>query len=392
MSIAFSRSLRSLGSDTFRPSILLIGLIALLLASWAIWLWFAKISIYSTSDHADLEVERTAHPVASPLTGRVRAANLSLGRQVNAGDLLVELDAAPQELRLREERIQLASFPPQISALREEILAEEKASQEEGKSTGVALDEARARYREMDSGARFAESEAARLEKMFAEGLIPEVDLRRARTEAQSKRAAAESLRFAVTRQQNEQHARSADRNARIQQLQSELSRLKGDEATTAATVSRLENEVELRRIRAPIDGTLAEVASLKPGGVVREGETVGAVVPSGQIRVVAQFPPPAALGRIRPGQHARVRLEGFPWAQFGSVPAQVTNVASEVRDYHVRVELSVDPRSTRIPLQHGLPGSVDVEVERISPAALVERIAGQYLAEPHTTAQRRLP
>ena len=47
----------------------------------------------------------------------------------------------------------------------------------------------------------------------------------------------------------------------------------------------------------------------------------------------------------------------------------------SEVRDGQIRVELAflTDPASP-IPFQHGLPGTVEVEVERVSPAALVRR------------------
>jgi membrane fusion protein (multidrug efflux system) len=116
----------------------------------------------------------------------------------------------------------------------------------------------------------------------------------------------------------------------------------------------------------------------------VSQGERVGAVVPSGQLRVVAQFPPAAALGRVRKGQSARVRLEGFPWLQYGSLSARVDTVAQEPRDGLVRVELEVLPqKDDRIPLQHGLPGVVEVDVERISPATLMLRAAGQLAARP---------
>jgi membrane fusion protein (multidrug efflux system) len=122
----------------------------------------------------------------------------------------------------------------------------------------------------------------------------------------------------------------------------------------------------------------------LRIGAVVHEGDKLAAVIPSGKLRVVANFDPPTALGRIRPGQHARLRLEGFPWAQYGSVTATITNVASEIRDGSIRVEMAIDPNSSsRIPLQHGLPGSVEVEIETLSPASLVLRTAGSLLAGP---------
>ena len=96
----------------------------------------------------------------------------------------------------------------------------------------------------------------------------------------------------------------------------------------------------------------------------------------------MAEFTPSAALGRLRPGQSGTLRLQGFPWAQYGTISAKVTHVADEVRDGKIRVELALDPHShSPIPFQHGLPGSVEVEVERVSPAALILRTAGGMLA-----------
>jgi membrane fusion protein (multidrug efflux system) len=77
------------------------------------------------------------------------------------------------------------------------------------------------------------------------------------------------------------------------------------------------------------------------------------------------------------------LRLDGFPWAQYGSLGATVSQVGSEVRGGRVRVELLLDAHSaSRIPRQHGLPGSVEVQVESLSPAALALRAAGRMIGE----------
>ena len=145
--------------------------------------------------------------------------------------------------------------------------------------------------------------------------------------------------------------------------------------------------------IRAPIGGTLAEAAVLRVGGVLKEGDKIGIIVPSGRMIVVAQFPPRAALGRLAPGQPAQLRLDGFPWMQWGAVAAKVEHVAGEVRDGSVRVELSVDSsRPTRVPLQHGLPGSVEVAVEQVSPATLLLRTAGSMVAAPRPATAAAAP
>jgi membrane fusion protein (multidrug efflux system) len=139
----------------------------------------------------------------------------------------------------------------------------------------------------------------------------------------------------------------------------------------------------------APVAGRLGEVAVLRVGAFVDEGDTLGAVVPRGSLRIVAEFLPPAALGRIRPGQPAWMRLAGFPWTQYGALRATVQRVGHEVREGRVRVELTVDAGSgAAVPLQHGLPGSVEVQTEMVTAATLALRTAGRLIDRPETQYQ----
>src|SRR5262249_11479722 len=150
------------------------------------------------------------------------------------------------------------------------------------------------------------------------------------------------------------------------QRLRGTLSQLDREQATAAASIKRLEYEVERRILRAPVAGRIAEVADLQIGAVVDEAQRLAMIVPDGPLHVVAQFVPAAAIGRVPAGQQARVRLQGFPWAEYGSLQASVTGVADEVRDGLVRVELSVNAFSSALPVSHALPGTVEIEVERV--------------------------
>lgn len=101
-------------------------------------------------------------------------------------------------------------------------------------------------------------------------------------------------------------------------------------------------------------------------------------------IRAAAELAPEASLGRVWPGQPGRLRLAAFPWTQYGTLPVQVVTVAPAARDGLVRVELAIRPGyDARILLAHDLPGTVEIEVERLSPAALVLRAAGRFLGSP---------
>ncbi len=101
----------------------------------------------------------------------------------------------------------------------------------------------------------------------------------------------------------------------------------------------------------------------------------------TGELHIIAEFPPEAVLGKVRPGQPAVLRLNGFPGAQYGTVAAKVSRVAGEIRGGKVRVELAVKSvRAAEIPFQQGVAGSVKVEIERVTPAALIFRSAGELV------------
>lgn len=348
------------------------------------WFFLARVTRYEVTDIARLEVNTEAHRIQSPFVGRVQTSNLALGREVNAGDVLVELDANAERLQITEARAHLDALAAEIASLKAQVAALEQARIREGQAAQVAIEQATSRYREADALARLARDEAQRLERLSAEGLAPRRDYDQQKLEAERRREAAQGLQLEPDRLRRDQRTRESDRRAQVQNLSSEILKLEGERTTTAASIERLSYEIERRLIRAPVAGRLAEVATLRPGSVLEEGDRLCAILPAGQLRTIAEFRPAAALGRIRPGQPARVRLEGFPWAQYGSIRATVSTVASEIRDGRVRVELTLAPRSAPpVPLQHGLPGAVEVEVERISPAALALRAAGQLLTAP---------
>lgn len=384
MSTAFTRTMRSLDADRFvRPGVAL-GVIVLFLGAWCAWALSARITLRSVSDSARVEVDQAAYPIQSPMVGRVVRTTLSVGRVVAKGEALVELDAGPERFQYQEERTRSRAILPSLAALREQVTAERQARIREQEATGTAVAQAHANSRGTEAPARLAESELKRLQQLRSEGLIPDRDYQRARSEAEQTRATLDRDKLAISRLGQEQRTRESERDARIRGIEVEIARLEAQIASANAAMQRLDYEMERRIIRAPIAGRLGEAAVLRIGAVVDEGEKLAAVVPEGKLLVVAQFAPAAALGRLAEGQLAEVRLEGFPWSQWGTAPAVVARVATEIRDGRVRVELNVDPsRPCRIPLQHGMPGSVEVAVERVTPATLLLRVAGRMLGAP---------
>lgn len=94
MATAFSRTLRSLTVDSSRRLLLGVLCMSLLLGVWVAWCLLARITVYAVTHTARLEVDRAVYPVATPVADQVVATRLLVGQEVQAGDMLVELDPA----------------------------------------------------------------------------------------------------------------------------------------------------------------------------------------------------------------------------------------------------------------------------------------------------------
>lgn len=388
MAMEFDRTLRSLERPGGRGLAITLTVALALLAGWTAWLFAARVPLYETTDRARLQVEAAAFPVAAAVDGRVVRAGLTLGRRVAAGEVLVEIDAEGERLSTAESGARLDALESRIAALRREIAGEEQALRTQAGAAEAAVAQAREQAREAELRAAAAERDAEVQRQLFAAGTSARTELDRAESEARARRAQAQALALAATRADADGRVQGDDRRTRIAELQRQIAEAEGQAQVERAVGRTLEHAGELRRVRAPAAGRVADAGPLNPGMVVRAGDTLASIVPDGRLQVTAEFPA-AALGRVRPGQRARMRLDAYPWTEYGRLNGRVARVASEPREGRLRVEIVLAPgEAAAVPLAHALPGSVDVEVERVNPATLLLRAAGSRRRASSTIAR----
>ncbi|MDB5955427.1 HlyD family efflux transporter periplasmic adaptor subunit [Ramlibacter sp.] len=389
MATRFARTTRSLAHDGGHRTLFAWLTAAVLLTAWFVWFVFGRVTLYEVSRHARLEVQQSAHPVAALVPSKITVNTLVLGQEVHAGDRLIELDAAPEKLRLAEEATHLRAIVPRIASLKKEIASLEQAAGRDRAAAVAANEAAQFRTREAVAAVEFARDNEHRLREESAVGGVAQIEAARAHTEALKLGASQEALAAESRRLATEAQARAYQQEAQVESLRRSVLSLEGEVAASEATSERLKQEIDRHTVRAPIDGTVADVAALHTGAYVAQGERLATVVPHGSLIIVADFAPAAVLGRIRPGQSARLRLDGFPWAQYGSIEATVTRVAGEVHDGLVRVEFAPAVSApSRLALQHGLPGTIEVGIEQVTPAQLVLRAAGRFDASAPAAPQ----
>jgi hemolysin D len=120
----------------------------------------------------------------------------------------------------------------------------------------------------------------------------------------------------------------------------------------------------DLTRLVAPVAGTVQQLVVHTPGGVVTAAQPLMVIVPQGADVTAEVVLENKDIGFVRVGQEVAVKVDAFPFAQYGTVRARVSRVAADavVDD---KTGLAVYPATVTLS-----NNSVDVDGRRVALAA----------------------
>jgi hemolysin D len=392
MAYPFQRTLRSLNGYDSGTRGVLVFLGAVAIVGLVAWLAAAKIPVLKVSSQARIEPHNSVHRIEPPEPGRVVRSLLELDKQVKEGDLLIEFDTRDQRLELAQSTSASAALAQDLTALKEQIANKERELGASRLVDEASVREATAKEQELIPRRRLAE-QREQLAKQSPTGAISALEKLERNTEAEEIRSTHETQTLGIVRLQREQVARREALTAQLLGLKREQLKIEGQLDALKIAIDRLDYQIEKKKVRAPASGRLVDVVELAAGDFIAQGQRLGTILASGseKIRVRARFPK-ETVGIIRPGQTAQLKLDGYPWTLYGTVPAQVSSVGTEpgivatpeAIPGTVRVELEIHPPADpRIVLQHGLTATVEIEVARVSPVALMMRAIGEWSYTP---------
>ena len=382
MAASFEHTLRSLQRSHNYGFWLLVGLP--LIGAWTAWLRLGSIPIYVSARQARVEVSNMPSRVATVMGGRVVALDLRLGQTVQREQVLLEVDDSVQRAQLSQQTARLDV----LAASRRGVEVQLAAEQERRRARLRLADVVAQRAALSLARARAGVSHQTRLtqisESLQLERLNSRVDAIQAQEALQMSQIAVADAVAGVDKLAAEHDYEDKSELARIAELQRRAASLEAETREVDSAVRTAEAQLLRLQVRAPATGRIGDMGLVRVGDVIEPGQVVATIVPTEEIRVVAHFPQEGAVGRILPGQPARVKLDGFSWLEYGAVDATVAFAASEAHAGLVRVELALGTNErSRIPLQHGLTGSVDVRTDEVSPWVLLQRSVGKRVDAP---------
>lgn len=304
--------------------------------------------------------------------GYVRAIHVRNGQHVKAGQILVELD--PTVVGAEAEQANKSLMGAEVDAARNAALLRhlEGRSPRFAVPTGTPPDIASTQAQYVRSAIAEYEGERASLIQQRAEKAaelasveaeiaklrqtLPIVEQQLAARRELSDKGYFSKIRLLEYEQLKIEHvqnitvqqANAARARATIANIDAQLARLRGSFGKSTATelvenqeragLAREEVRKSQRRraylqLRAPVSGTVQQLAISTVGGVVQPAQTLMIIVPDNAAPVVEARIQNKDIGFIREGQPVRVKLEAYPFTDYGIVPGIIESISRDAVD-----------------------------------------------------------
>ncbi len=139
--------------------------------------------------------------------------------------------------------------------------------------------------------------------------------------------------------------------------------------------LAKAEQRNRLQQLTAPVDGEVQQLSVHTIGGVVKEAQPLMVIVPERSKLEVEASILNRDIGFVKEGQHAEIKLEAFPYTEYGSIPGEVISVSSDaVQDregrltFLCRVKLNQDfipVNGQKVKLIPGMRATAEVAIRK---------------------------
>ncbi|MBD2460992.1 HlyD family efflux transporter periplasmic adaptor subunit [Oscillatoria sp. FACHB-1407] len=272
-----------------------------------------------TSNRATLIAENQIF--RAQLTGSSNGAGLTPEQQARLQSGLLETQSAAAAARLEVSQLQrqLSQTQVQLSTARatleidQGIIADIRPLVEEG---GLA----RIQYLRQQQEVMNGQAEVDRLtqEQQRLQFAIAQ---------------AGEKYQNTVALSQNNVLARLSENEKRLAEIDSQLNKAIVENEKRLAEIDSQLSETELtlryQELRAPVNGTVFDLQAKGTGFVANTSEPILKIVPTDAL-VAEVYITNQDIGFVREGMPVDVRIDSFPFSEFGDVKGTVTNIGSD--------------------------------------------------------------
>lgn len=352
-----------------RYSTAIIALAALAVVGFLLWSLWARVDQVTRATGQVIPSGRT-QIVQSAEGGTIAGILVREGDRVRRGQLLVRLDEVRLRAQADEGEATVASLQAKMARIEAELFDTPLAFPAELDAFPEFTSNQRQLYLRRRAALRADLGSLASMRGLLSQELEMNLPLVESGDVSRSEIL---RMRRSVAEVDGQMAAR---RNEYLQQLQAEYTQTESELTVATQQLAQSRSSLDGVELRAPADGVVVNVRLTTIGGVLRPGDEMLQIVPTGDRLIVEAKVSPAEIAFIRVGQPASVKFDAYDSAIYGAGEGQVAYVSADTlieqtpqgpKPYY-RVNLSVDasklrPRrgGDRIALQPGMTATAEI-------------------------------
>ena len=353
----------------FQRSSMVINVTALALVGLLVWAGWAEIDQVSRAMGQVTPAGRV-QVIQSADGGVIGEILVREGDRVRRGQKLVVLDPVRIQAAVEESRAKVASYRTIKSRIEAELFNRPLAFTDDVQ----AFPEFVANQRQLYSRRRTAQAEdigtlrnmqaIARRELEMNVPLLEFGDV--SRSEIMRLQRSVADIEGQIANRQNKY----------LQDLQAEYSRTEEELVVAEQTLKQRVAALDAAILFAPTDGVVKNVRFTTIGAVLRPGDEVLQIVPTGDKLIIEAKVSPVDIAYLRVGQNASVKFDAYDSSIYGSANGRVTYISPDTlteqkpsgEQIFYRVNVTADARSLRprtdekIEIQPGMTAIVEIK------------------------------
>lgn len=348
---------------------MVINVTAVALIGLLIWAGWAEIDQVSRAMGQVIPAGRV-QVIQSADGGVIGEILVREGDRVRRGQKLVVLDTVRIQAAVEESRAKVASYRTVKSRIEAELFNRPLAFTDDVQ----AFPEFVANQRQLYSRRRTAQAEdigtlrnmqaIARRELEMNMPLLEFGDV--SRSEIMRLQRSVADIDGQIANRQNKY----------LQDLQAEYSRTEEELVVAEQTLKQRVAALDAAILFAPTDGVVKNVRFTTIGAVLRPGDEVLQIVPTGDKLIIEAKVSPTDIAYLRVGQDASVKFDAYDSSIYGSARGRVTYISPDTlteqkptgEQIFYRVNVTADARSLRprvgeaIEIQPGMTATVEIK------------------------------
>jgi len=352
-----------------RHSTMIVAVAALAVIAFLMWSLWARVDQVTRASGQVMASGRT-QIIQSAEGGTIAEILVREGDRVRRGQLLVRLDEVRLRAQADEGEATVASLQAKMARIQAELFDEPLAFPAELDAFPEFASNQRQLYLRRRAALRADLDSLTSMRGLMSQELelnLPLVDSGDvSRSEILRMRRSVAEVDGQIARRRNEY----------LQQLQAEYTQTESELTVATQQLAQSLSSLDAVELRAPTDGVVVNVRLTTIGGVLRPGDEMLQIVPTGDRLIVEAKVSPAEIAFIRVGQPASVKFDAYDSAIYGAGEGRVAYVSADTLNEqtpqgpqpYYRVNLSVDashlrPRRAgdRIALQSGMTATAEI-------------------------------